>query len=99
MNIKYQGLQQTRTYRMSRTFARISETFINVPNLVRWLIFGALIGVTDQFCWIRLNFNLRDEGQKKEKIARGVGMRGDYSRKAVTLNISVKGRLLFEGSN
>ena len=41
-----------------------------------------------------VNFELDREGIKKEKMVRGVG--GDYSSKAIILNISVKGGRLFE---
>ena len=40
--------------------------------------------------------NLRGRRKKKEKMARG---RGDYSREAIILNISVKGERLFEGGD
>ena len=56
--------------------------FLSVPNVVRWLIFIAWI-VTDQICWITLHLHLTGRWQKEEKMARGVGGGGDYSRKAI----------------
>ena len=75
------------------TANKLNMSFLRVPNLVPWLFFRAWI-VIDQFFWITLHFNLRGRRQKEEKKARG---RGDYSREAVILNISVKGGVIIRG--
>ena len=43
--------------------------------------------MNDQFCRIRLHFTSTGRVEKEEKMARGV--RGDYSREAIILNIFV----------
>ena len=45
------------------TSNKLNMGFLNVPNMVPWLIFRAWI-ITDQFCWIILT----GRGKKKEKI-------------------------------
>ena len=82
----------------------LSMGFLRVPNLVLWLIFRAW-SVIDQFCWISLALQLDREGIKGREDGQRGGGRGDYSREAIILSISVKGgggggviegRLLFE---
>ena len=63
----------------------LSMGFLRVPNLVLWLIFRAR-SVTDQFCWISLALQLDREGIKGRENCQ----RGDYSREAIILSISVK---------
>ena len=59
--------------------------FLSFPNLVLWFIFRAWI-VFDQFP-LQLDREVIKERENGEKD----GGRGDYSREAIILNISIKG--------
>ena len=59
--------------------------FLSFPNLILWFIFRAWI-VFDQFP-LQLDREVIKERENGEKD----GGRGDYSREAIILNISIKG--------
>ena len=64
--------------------------FLSAANLVGSLINFQSLNLHDQFCWFSFHYNLTGTGKKEEKMARGAG-RGDYSREAIILSISVRG--------
>ena len=70
------------------TSNKLNMGFLSVPNWVPGLIFGAWI-ITHQFCWIRFHFNFTRRVQKKEKMRRGVGGGGDYSREAINRGTAI----------
>ena len=74
--------------------------FLRLPNLVPWWIFNVNILsirawiVTDQFCWIRLYFNLAGIwGKQKRRRQEGWGWVGAASIQGKQL---IEGPLLFE---
>ena len=69
--------------------------FLSVPNLVPWLIFRAWI-VMVSFDEFHSSSTWRRRDKRKRRWRKGRG-RGDYSREAIILSISIKGRRLFEG--
>ena len=70
------------------TSTKLNMDFLSVPNLVPWLksisSLSELQSSLISFAEFRLHFT--------ETVAKGMGGGGDYSREAMILNISVKGK-------